>query len=453
MYIPYFDFDDIPIAFVPSITVCQHTKKLDARDFMTTANQSDPIAYIEQARRLSGQIAGSGTEIAARPIASVGIVGAGTMGSGIAINFLNAGLPVTLVEQDATALERGAGTIRNFYRSRVDKGRMSADAAERASGLLQTSLTFDSFAEIDLIIEAVYESFAVKREVFAAIDRAAKPGAILATNTSYLDIDEIAAATTRPHDVVGLHFFSPAQIMKLLEVVKGAATAPDVLVTAVYLGTQIGKIPVISGNCHGFIGNRILQARQREAMNLLLEGVQPDRIDQTHVEFGMPMGPFQMADLAGVDVGWHRDPSRVETIREALCAAGRLGQKAGKGFYDYDANRNRSTSAEAQSIIDGFAGRIGHEPKPMSGQEIIERTIYPMVNEGAKIVEEGIVQRVSDIDVVWTSGYGWPVARGGPMYWGDNEGLQRIVTGLEKHGHAVSPLLAKLARDRKNFIA
>lgn len=419
---------------------------------MTIALQTDPAAYIEGARQLARRIEGVDADSPARPVACVGIIGAGTMGTGIAINFLTAGLPVTMVEQDAAALERGAATIRGFYRGRVEKGRMDAAVADEACTLLHTSLTFDSLADCDLIIEAVYESLDVKREVFAALDRVAKPGAILATNTSYLDIDQIAGATARPRDVVGLHFFSPAQIMKLLEVVRGAQTAPDVLATAMQIGTLTGKTPVISGNCYGFIGNRILQARQREAMNLLLEGVRPKQIDEAHVEFGMPMGPFQMADLAGVDVGWHRDPSRVETIREALCAAGRLGQKVGKGFYDYDANRQRSESTEAQDVIDAFANRTGKPPKTMSAQEIIERTIYPMVNEGARIVEEGIAQRVSDIDVVWTSGYGWPISRGGPMYWADSEGLHRIVAGLEKHGHTVAPLLAKLAREGKSFL-
>ncbi len=418
---------------------------------MTPALRNDPATYIEDARVQGSRIEGVETDSPSRPVASVGIVGAGTMGAGIAINFLNAGLPTTLVERDASALERGVAMITGFYRGRVDKGRMGAAAAEHARKLLHSSLVFDSLANCDLIIEAVYESLDIKREVFSKLDQVAKPGAILATNTSYLDIDQIAIATTRPDDVVGMHFFSPAQIMKLLEIVRGAHTANDVLSTAVKLGGVIGKTPVVSGNCYGFIGNRILQARQREAMLLLMEGVPPRRIDEAHVEFGMPMGPFQMIDLAGVDVGWHRDPSRIETIREALCAAGRLGQKVGKGFYDYDAHRHRSESAEAQAVIDAFTGRVGKPPRDLSTQYIIERTIYPMVNEGAKIIEEHIAQRVSDIDVVWTSGYGWPIAKGGPMYWAEQEGLNRIVAGLEKHGQTATPLLARLAREGESF--
>lgn len=414
---------------------------------------TDPAAYLEKARSLALKVNGTGADETVRTVESVGILGAGTMGTGIAINFLNAGLPVTLVEQDASALDRGVATIDRFYKGRIEKGRMDAAAAGRARGLLHPSLALEDLGDCCLIIEAVYESIEIKRDVFAALDRVVKTGAILATNTSYLDIDQIAQATSRPQDVVGMHFFSPAQIMKLLEVVRGAHTSHDVLATAAQLGTRIGKIPVISGNCHGFIGNRILQARQREAMALLVQGVRPRLVDEVHVAFGMPMGPFQMTDLAGMDVGWHRDPSRVETIREALCAAGRLGQKSGKGFYDYDANRTRSDSAEAQAVIDAFARRTGMEPAVISAQEVIERTIYPMVNEGARILEEGIAQRVSDIDVVWTAGYGWPAARGGPMYWAEGEGLARIVDGLKRHGHVVSPLLARLAQTNGSLFA
>jgi 3-hydroxyacyl-CoA dehydrogenase len=297
-------------------------------------------------------------------------------------------------------------------------------------GALNPTLDFEALADCDLIIEAVFEQMDVKKDIFGRLDKIAKPGAILATNTSYLNVDEIAASTSRPQDVVGLHFFSPANIMKLLEVVRGAKTAPDVLVTAMALAKKIKKVAIVAGVCHGFIGNRMLMPRQVEATKLLLEGATPEQIDRVHVEFGMPMGPFQMADLAGVDIGWHRDPTRIENIRDALAAEGRWGQKKNAGFYDYDEKRRPSPSARVQEIIEDFRSKEGVEKRDITDQEIIERTLYTMVNEGAKILEEGMAQRASDIDVVWIYGYGWPVYRGGPMHWADSEGLQKIVDGL-----------------------
>jgi 3-hydroxyacyl-CoA dehydrogenase len=298
-------------------------------------------------------------------------------------------------------------------------------------GLLNPTLDFNALADCDLIIEAVFEQMEIKKEIFGRLDKIAKPGAILASNTSYLNVDEIAASTSRPQDVLGMHFFSPANIMKLLEVVRGAKTAPDALMTAMAIGKKIKKVAVVAGVCHGFIGNRMLMPRQVEATKLLLEGATPEQIDRVHVEFGMPMGPFQMADLAGVDIGWHRDPSRIENIRDALAAEGRWGQKKQAGFYDYDEKRRPSPSARVQEIIDDFRAKEGVEKRDISDQEIIERTLYSMVNEGAKILEEGMAQRASDIDVVWVYGYGWPVYRGGPMFWADTEGLAKIVNGLK----------------------
>ena len=279
----------------------------------------------------------------------------------------------------------------------------------------------------------------VKKEVFGRLDKIAKPGAILASNTSYLNVDEIAASTSRPEDVLGLHFFSPANVMKLLEVVRGAKTAPDVLLTAMRLAKKIRKVAVVAGVCHGFIGNRILMPRQMEAMKLLLEGATPEQVDRVHVEFGMPMGPFQMADLAGVDIGWHRDPNRIESLRDALCAIDRWGQKKGAGFYDYDEKRRPSPSPVVQEIIEKFAAEKGVERREISDEEIVERTLYPMVNEGAKILEEGMAQRASDIDVVWVYGYGWPVYRGGPMHWADSVGLDKIVDGLKRQEERMKP--------------
>jgi 3-hydroxyacyl-CoA dehydrogenase len=290
----------------------------------------------------------------------------------------------------------------------------------------------EALADCDLIIEAVFENMDVKKEVFGKLDRIARPGAILASNTSYLNIDEIAATTSRPQDVLGLHFFSPANVMKLLEVVRGAKTAPDVLVTAMQTAKKIKKVAVVAGVCHGFIGNRMLMPRQVQANQLLLEGATPEQIDRVHVEFGMPMGPFQMADLAGVDIGWHRDPNRIENIRDALCARERWGQKKGAGFYDYDEKRNPSPSPVVAEIIEEFRRKEGVEKRDIDDPEIIERTLYTMVNEGAKILEEGMAQRASDIDVVWVYGYGWPVYRGGPMFWADTVGLDKIVEGLKR---------------------
>jgi 3-hydroxyacyl-CoA dehydrogenase len=392
-----------------------------------------------------------------RPVRKVGVIGAGTMGGGISMNFLSAGIPVMIVEMGQEALDRGTGLMRKNYEATAAKGRMTSDQVEKAMGLLSPTLDFAALADCDLIIEAVYENMDVKKEVFAKLDKIAKPGAILASNTSYLNINEIAASISRPGDVVGMHFFSPANVMKLLEVVRGDKTAPDVLLTAMGLAKKIRKVAVVAGVCHGFIGNRMLMPRQVEATKLLLEGATPEQVDRVHVEFGMPMGPFQMADLAGVDIGWHRDPNRIENIRDALCAIDRWGQKKGAGFYDYDEKRRPSPSPVVQKIIEDFAEQQGVERREISDQEIVERTLYTMVNEGAKILEEGIAQRASDIDVVWVYGYGWPVYRGGPMFWADTEGLQKIVDGLKQQqtrmggDFSFSQLLLQKAENGERF--
>jgi 3-hydroxyacyl-CoA dehydrogenase len=397
---------------------------------LMSGSQARAQQYFFFAERQAAKIDGLPEGTTPRPIERVGVIGAGTMGGGISMNFLSAGIPVTIVEMQQEALDRGTGVMRKNYEASAAKGRISAAQAEGAMGLLKPSLSLDDLADCDLIIEAVFENMDVKKEVFGKLDRIAKPGAILASNTSYLDIDEIAASTSRPQDVVGLHFFSPANVMKLLEVVRGAKTAPDVLMTAMSLAKKIRKVAVVAGVCYGFIGNRMLMPRQIQSNRLLLEGATPEQIDRVHVEFGMPMGPFQMADLAGVDIGWHRDPNRIENVRDALCAADRWGQKKGAGFYDYDEKRRGSPSPVVAKIIDDFRAKEGVEPREISDQEIIERTLYTMVNEGSKILEEGMAQRASDIDVVWVYGYGWPVYRGGPMFWADTEGLGRIVEGL-----------------------
>ncbi|MGE5563510.1 MAG: 3-hydroxyacyl-CoA dehydrogenase NAD-binding domain-containing protein [Bacillota bacterium] len=401
--------------------------------------QSAAQRYFFFAERKANKIEGLPENTEPRPVRKVGVIGAGTMGGGISMNFLSAGIPVTIVEMSQEALDRGTGVMRKNYEASAAKGKLTAEQVEKAMGYLQPTLDFAALADCDLIIEAVYENMDVKKEVFGRIDKIAKPGAILASNTSYLNINEIAASISRPEDVLGMHFFSPANIMKLLEVVRGDRTAPDVLLTAMQLGKRIRKVPVVAGVCHGFIGNRMLMPRQIEATKLLLEGATPEQVDRVHVQFGMPMGPFQMADLAGVDIGWHRDPKRVETIRDALCAIDRWGQKKGAGFYDYDEKRRPSPSPLVQQIIEDFARKQGIERREISDEEIVERTLYTMVNEGAKILEEHIAQRASDIDVVWVYGYGWPVYRGGPMFWADSVGLRKIVDGLKRQEERMKP--------------
>jgi 3-hydroxyacyl-CoA dehydrogenase len=393
--------------------------------------QAKAQQYFFFSERKAAKIDGIAEDVKPRAIKKVGVIGAGTMGGGISMNFLSAGIPVTIFEMNQEALDRGTGIMRKNYEATAAKGRISGEQVEQAMGLLSPTLDFEALADCDLIIEAVFEQMEIKKDIFTRLDKTVKQGAILASNTSYLNIDEIAASTSRPQDVVGLHFFSPANVMKLLEVVRGAKTADDVLVTAMALAKKIGKVAVVAGVCHGFIGNRMLMPRQVEATKLLLEGATPEQVDRVHVAFGMPMGPFQMADLAGVDIGWHRDPNRIENIRDALAAEGRWGQKKQAGFYDYDDKRRPSPSPRVQEIIDDFAAKQGVTRREISDEEIVQRTLYTMVNEGAKILEEGMAQRASDIDVVWVYGYGWPVYRGGPMFWADTEGLQKIVNGLK----------------------
>ncbi len=404
-------------------------------------SQSAAQRHIFFAERQAAKIDGLPEGTAPRAIKRVGVIGAGTMGGGISMNFLSAGIPVTIVEMKQDALDKGTGIMRKNYEASAAKGRISTTQVEAAMGALTPTLRLEDLADCDLIIEAVYEEMGVKKEIFGKLDQICKAGAILASNTSYLDIDEIAASTSRPQECLGMHFFSPANVMKLLEVVRGEKTAPDALMTAMGIAKTIGKVAVVAGVCHGFIGNRMLMPRQVQANALLMEGATPQQIDKVHVDFGMPMGPFQMADLAGVDIGWHRDPTRIENVRDALAAKGRWGQKTGKGYYDYDEKRNPTPSAETQAIIDEFAAKSNLPKREISDEEIIERTLYTMVNEGYLILEEGKAQRASDIDVVWIYGYGWPVYRGGPMFWGSLEGEKKIVAGLEKHGFAVAATL------------
>ena len=407
--------------------------------------------HIEVARARAARVIDIPAATPLKPIARVGVLGAGTMGGGIAMNFLTAGIPVTIVEAEQANLDRGVATIARNYANSVKRGKLSEDEAEQAMALLTPSLVFDDLGSADLVIEAVYENMDLKKEIFAKLDTIAKPGAILASNTSYLDVDEIAAVTARPEAVLGMHFFSPANIMKLLEVVRGAKTGASELATVMALAPRIGKIAVVSGVCPGFIGNRMLTPRQQQAQAMLMEGAAYNDIDDVLLEFGFPMGPFQMGDLAGNDVGWHRDPSRVETLREALCAVGRFGQKAGKGWYDYDDSRQRTPSDETRRIVAEFAAKQGKPQRAIGKDEIRERLLYPMIAEGAKILDEGMAQRPGDIDTVWVNGYGWPAWTGGPMYWADHEGLAKVVAGLEKYGLEVAPYLRRKAEAGEGF--
>jgi len=413
--------------------------------------QSAAQRYMFFAERQAAKVDGIPADVQLRPIKKVGVVGAGTMGGGISMNFLTAGIPVTIVETAQEALDRGVGVIRKNYENSAKRGRFTTEKVEAMMGILTPTLSLDDLKECDLVIEAIYENMEVKKELFGKLDKIVKPGAILASNTSYLNVDEIASATDRPQDVLGMHFFSPANVMKLLEVVRGAKTAPDVLATVMALAKPIGKVAVVSGVCPGFIGNRMLSARNAPANAMLMQGARPEQIDKALVDFGFPMGVFQMGDLAGVDIGWHRDPTKQDTIRDVLCARGRWGQKTGKGWYDYDENRNPTPSPEVAEIIEDFRSRSNQARHDFTDEDIIAATIYPMVNEGAKILDEGMAQRASDIDVVWIYGYGWPVYRGGPMFWGNTVGLDKVVAGLEKNGVEVSPLLRAKAKAGEKF--
>ncbi|WP_425409772.1 3-hydroxyacyl-CoA dehydrogenase NAD-binding domain-containing protein [Hyphococcus sp.] len=400
---------------------------------LVSGDQSKALRHVFFAERAASKIDDIPADTPVIPINKVGVLGAGTMGGGISMNFLSAGIPVTIVEREEAALERGVGIIRKNYERTAARGRMTQKQVDKAMSLLTPTLSYDDVADCDLVIEAVFEDMDVKKDVFNTLDAIVKDGAILATNTSYLNVDEIAAVTKRPEAVIGLHFFSPANIMKLLEIVRGEKTSAPVLKTAMALAKKIKKVAVVAGVCFGFIGNRMLRQRQDQAQVLLLEGAKPWDVDRVLTEFGLPMGPFQMADLAGLDLGWNKETSKSATIREVLCERDRRGQKTGKGFYDYDENRRGSPSKEVEDIIAEFAAKSGNEQRDISDQEILERLLYPMVNEGAKILEEGKAQRASDIDIVWLNGYGWPAYTGGPMFWADMIGLQTIVDGLEKH--------------------
>jgi 3-hydroxyacyl-CoA dehydrogenase len=405
--------------------------------------QNEALRYVFFAEREAAKVPEI-VGVAPRDVATVGVVGAGTMGSGIAIALLSAELPVTLFERDAQALERGVDKIQSALDGNVRAGRMTADRAASALKSLRPTLAMDALSDVDLVIEAAFETMEVKKAIFTELDSLVKQGAILATNTSYLDIDAIAAVTARPQDVVGLHFFSPANVMKLLEVVRGKSTAADVLATALSLARRIGKTPVVSGNAHGFIGNRMLAVRRREAEAMAVEGASPAHVDRVLEVFGFPMGPFRVGDLAGLDLGWSATTSNGSTIRERLCEAGRRGQKTRAGFYDYDEGNRPLVSPQAEAIIRGYARDMGIAQRSFDDEEILDRLLWPMVDEGARLLDEGIALRASDIDVVWLNGYGWPVWTGGPMFHAKKTGISEVKMRLERLGFTPSEALGKL---------
>ncbi len=391
------------------------------------------------------------------PVASVGIIGAGTMGGGIAMNFVNAGLPVTIVETKQDALERGLGVVRANYERSARNGRFPIEDVDRRMGMITGSLSLDELATADLVIEAVFEQMDIKKEVFTKLDAICKPGAVLATNTSALNIDEIASVTGRPESVIGMHFFSPANVMRLVEVVRADHTSKEVVNTSMQIARKIGKIAALVGVCPGFVGNRMLAQRGREAQALLDEGAMPWDVDRALYEFGFAMGPFQMIDLAGLDIGWVKERSTGATIRDRLCELDRRGQKNGAGYYDYDANRTPSPSPVTEGIVREFATRSGRPQRAFTQDEIVERLIYPMINEGAKILDEGKAIRASDIDIIWINGYNWPAYRGGPMFYADQIGLGKVLARLrELEADAgpqwkPAPLLERLATEGKRF--
>lgn len=395
-------------------------------------SSAEVTAYFSDAEKLAWKIDNLAPGTKERPINKVGIIGAGTMGGGIAMNFATAGISVRLIETVSENLERGLATIRRNYQRSADKGRFPVEEVENRMGRISGSLVMEDLADCDLVIEAVFEDMALKKKIFMALDKICKPGAILATNTSYLNIDEIASATSRPTEVIGLHFFSPANVMKLLEIVRAAQTTDDIVATAMGVAKKINKVGVLVGVCPGFVGNRILQARQVQALKLLYKGVMPWEVDAAFQAFGFRMGPFQMSDLAGLDIGWKKGATTQNLIRDRLCELDRRGQKTGAGYYDYDEKRKPSPSTVTAKIIAEVTGQEAVGSGSISAQDIIEACIFPMINVGVRLLEENKAQRPTDIDVVWLYGYGWPAERGGLMSFGDLVGADKVLAKMEE---------------------
>ncbi len=408
--------------------------KIEQELFMKlmTGTQSAAQRYMFFAQRQVTKIPDIEPDTEVKDINSVGVIGAGTMGGGISMNFANVGIPVTIIEQSQERLDKGLGIIRKNYENSAARGRITEAQVEERMNLIDGKTSIEALDTQDMIIEAVFENMDLKKDIFKQLDGICKEGAILATNTSALDVNVIAAETNRPEDVIGLHFFSPANVMRLLEIVRGDKTSKSVVASSLAVAKKIQKIAAVVGVCPGFVGNRILAQRQREANKLILEGALPWDIDDALFDFGFPMGPFAMSDLAGLDIGWSKDTSKGESLRDVLCEAGRLGQKSGKGFYIYDENRNKSPDPEVEALIKKFGEERQIKMRDVSKEEILERCLYPMINEGFKILEEGMAIRASDIDIVWTNGYGWPVYEGGPMFYGNTIGFDKVLFWLKK---------------------
>ena len=437
---------------------------------LLTSSESAAQRYYFFAEREAAKVLDVPSDTPQREIKTGGIIGAGTMGGGIAMNFANAGVPVTMLETSKEALDRGLKTIRTNYENTAKRGGMKAEDVDKRMALITPTLDYNDLKDVDLVIEAVFETMEVKEAVFTKLDEVTKPGAILATNTSGLDVNQIASYTKRPGDVIGMHFFSPANVMKLLENVRGKATEKDVIATVMSFSKKIGKIPVLVGVCEGFVGNRMLRMRGIQSSYMMEEGALPQQIDKVVFDYGFPMGPFAMSDLAGNDVGWRIRQGKKEKekrnvrytgyVADAICELGRFGQKTGAGYYKYNLpDRTPIPDPEVEKIIEETSKKLGITRRAISDQEILERALYPMVNEGAKILEEGMAQRALDIDVIWVNGYGWPVYRGGPMWWADNVvGLKTIHDALLKYRDASgdpfwepAPLLKKLVQEGKKF--
>ncbi|MGZ3181095.1 MAG: 3-hydroxyacyl-CoA dehydrogenase NAD-binding domain-containing protein [Telluria sp.] len=429
--------------------------------------ESKALRHAFMAERAASKIPDVPADTPVREIRSAAVVGAGTMGGGIAMNFANAGIPVTILEMKQDALDKGIATIRKNYESSLKKGKLTEEKLAQRMGLIRGTLAYEDIAQADIVIEAVFEDMAVKETVFRQLDKVMKPGAILASNTSTLDVDRIASFTARPQDVIGTHFFSPANVMKLLEIVRGAQTGKDVLATTMALSKKLKKTGVVSGVCDGFIGNRMIEQYSRQAGFLLEEGALPEQVDRAIEKFGFAMGPFRMIDMAGNDVSWYIRKRRYleqpqiyySKNADLLCEMGRFGQKTGAGWYDYKpGDRKAYPSDVVNAMIVEHSKGLGIERRKISDQEIVERLVYALVNEGAKILEEGIALRASDIDMVYLTGYGFPLYRGGPMFYADLVGLQNVLMAMEKyakgrHGDAwtPAPLLVKLAAEGKGF--
>ncbi|AVS67515.1 3-hydroxyacyl-CoA dehydrogenase [Paracidovorax avenae] len=431
--------------------------------------ESRALRHLFLAERAASKIPDVPSDTPKREIRKVGVIGAGTMGGGISMNFLNAGIPVTILETKQEALDRGLATIRKNYEAQVAKGKLKQDKYEQRMALLTSTLSYDDLKDVDLVIEAVFEEMGVKETVFKKLDEVAKPGAILASNTSTLDVDQIAAFTKRPQDVVGMHFFSPANVMKLLEVVRGKQTAKDVLATVMALAKKIKKTAVVSGVCDGFIGNRMIERYSQQAGFLLDEGATPQQVDKAIEKFGFAMGPFRMGDLAGNDIGWairkrravERPDMKYSRTADKLCELGRYGQKTGAGWYDYKPGKRDAIPSDlVNKMIEDHRKELGITPRKISDEEIVQRLVYALVNEGAKILEEGIASKSGDIDMVYLTGYGFPIHRGGPMHYASEVGLFNVAQSMQRFAQnplddaaawEPAPLLSRLAAEGKAF--